>query len=117
MKILKFGIAVFLFLAMVSSSLAQKNNKPQVDQRTERIIAKLNLNNTQAEKARAVSAKYRALISATDDQKKKDSYKYEADMELKSILTSEQFLHYKDILANEKKLKEAKEKRLEDSKK
>ena len=103
MKALKIGITLFSLLAIVSFSNAQDAESKRVDSRTERIITKLGLNETQATQARELSVKYKDLVANATDQKQKTAYKQEAEVELKKILTAEQYQDYKEILANEKK--------------
>ena len=103
MKTLKIGISLFSLLAIVSFSNAQTASKVKADDRTERMIVKLGLDETKANHAREISVKYKDLVSNSTDQKQKIAYKQEAEEELKKILSSEQFAKYKEILANEKK--------------
>ena len=105
MKTLKLGLTLFSLFAVVAFSSAQNDNTKMTKEevRTEKIIDYIGLDDNVASKARTLSVKYTALINEASDDSKKEQIFKNLDIDVKNLLTDEQYKKYKEFLANEKK--------------
>ena len=101
MKGLKIGFTLVAMLVMVAFTHAQTADKESTEQRTERYSKALGLDNEQAEKARVLNVKYVDLINnaATPEEKKKHIGEHQ--LKVQELLTEEQYIKYKEMVAKE----------------
>lgn len=105
MKALKIGLTLFSMLVIVAFSSAQndKSKMTKEEVRTEKIIDYVGLGGDVAEKARSLSVKYTDLINqSNDDAQKKEKIFQDLDVEVKALLTDEQYKMYEGFVQKEK---------------
>ncbi|MCC7331772.1 MAG: hypothetical protein IT232_04100 [Flavobacteriales bacterium] len=101
MKSIKIILSAFVFFAMVSISYAQEatvakisDKKETPAEKTERYIKQLELKADQADQVRKLSEKYNGLIANAKTPQEKKTLKTEVEIELKKILTEDQYNKY-----------------------
>jgi hypothetical protein len=105
MKVLKLGLTLFSLFVVVAFSSAQNSQEKMTKEelRTEKIIDYIELDNSVAIKARALSVKYTDLINEANDDSAKEQIFKNLDLDVRNLLTEEQYKKYQEFLAKEKK--------------